>query len=434
MKKNMLLISLVLLLAMGLVITGCPPVVVPPPVEPPVLGVDVIRIGGQGVTSGPHADYGWQMMAGATLAIEEINAAGGILGSRLELKFLDEELSPAVAVMNARHLVLDWGAHFLFGVDSSGVALAVGPVLEELDTLQLFCHAATHRLTEELVYRDGISQIVRVSVPIYQDSILAAIIFSCRERFPNVTRWAGINAAYEYGFVAWDMFTYTLRKLRPEVEFVATAEAPFWTIDFLPHVSAVMAAEPDAIFATPWGGEAIMMLRKALLLGVFDEIDVWWQAMGGSVDVLEGLSREIRADKFRGRLWATARYIFNWPDTAENRAFVTAFRDRWGRFPNYSAEHAYTSIYVLKAAIEEARSLETAKVIEAIRGMEIMTPAGMRYFRAADHQAIYNVPAGRIMMCPDGYWPIPIVGDLIVVPAQDYFRSPPFEPVPAFVP
>ena len=47
------------------------------------LGVDVIKIGGQGVTSGAHADYGWQILAGSTLAIEEINAKGGILGQQV---------------------------------------------------------------------------------------------------------------------------------------------------------------------------------------------------------------------------------------------------------------------------------------------------------------------------------------------------------------
>src|SRR3990172_11341276 len=111
-----------------------------------------IKIGGQGAISGAHADYGWQMMAGSTMAIEEINAKGGVLGRKLELKFMDEELKPATPVKNARYLVTDWGANFLFGVDSSGSAMAVGPVLPELDRLCFFCHAATHRVTEELVY------------------------------------------------------------------------------------------------------------------------------------------------------------------------------------------------------------------------------------------------------------------------------------------
>ncbi|MDI7260042.1 MAG: ABC transporter substrate-binding protein [Thermodesulfobacteriota bacterium] len=384
-----------------------------------------IKIGGQGAISGAHADYGWQMMAGSTLAIEEINAKGGILKRKLELKFMDEELKPATAVKNARYLVTDWGADFLFGVDSSGCAMAVGPVLPELDRLHLFTHASTHRLTEELVAEKGIKQIFRMTVPVYQES-LAAWIFKDN---PEIKRWAGINCDYEYGYVAWNLFKETIKKFRPDVEFVAAAWAPFWTMDFSSHIAAVMAEKPDAIFATPWAGEGVMLLRQALMLGVFDKIHVWFQGMGGSVDLLEGISREVAADKFKGKLWATARYIHNYPVSPENKAFVDAFRKRWGRFPNYSAEGSYAAIYAIKAGVEKAKTLETAKVGTALEGMELKTPGGIRLIRKEDHQAIYTVPAGRVILSPD--YPLPILGDLRVIPAKEYYRHPPFTPVAA---
>ena len=390
-----------------------------------VLGVDVIKVGGQGVTSGAHADYGWQMIAGSTMAIEEINAKGGILGSKLEMKFMDEELKPAVAVKNARYLATEWGAHFLFGVDSSGSCMAVGPVLPELDRICMFTHAATHRLTEDLVSSKGIKQIFRISEPVYQDSILPALIF---KDFPNIKRWAGIHCDYEYGYVVWALFKDYLKKYRPDVEFVSIVWAPFWTMDFSSHISAVMAANPDAIQATPWAGEGVMLLRQALMLGVFDKVQAWFQRMGGSVDILEGISREVEAGKFKDKLWATARYIHNYPDTPENKKFVEGFRKRWNRLPNYSAETSYSALYVFKAAVEKTRSLKTAELIKAFEGMEIMTPGGKRFFRPEDHQATYTVPAGKVIKDPN--YPIPIVGgDLKVIPAKDYYRNPPFDPI-----
>jgi branched-chain amino acid transport system substrate-binding protein len=384
-----------------------------------------IKIGGQGAISGAHADYGWQMMAGATLAIEQINAKGGILGRKLDLKFMDEELKPATAVKNARYLVTDWGADFLFGVDSSGSAMAVGPVLQELDRLCFFTHAATHRLTEELVAGKGIKQIFRMVAPVYQDALAAWVFKDSRE----IKRWAGINCDYEYGYVAWNLFKENIKKFRPDVEFVAAAWAPFWTMDFSSHISAVMAEKPDAIFATPWAGEGVMLLRQALMLGVFDKIQVWWQGMGGSVDLLEGISREVAADKFKGKLWATARYIHNYPVTPDNKAFVDAFRKRWGKFPNYSAEGSYSTIYAIKTGVEKAKSLETAKVGAALEGLELKTPGGPRFIRKEDHQAVYTVPAGKVITSPD--YPLPILGDLRVIPAKEYFRHPPFTPVAA---
>jgi len=387
--------------------------------------VGPIKIGGQGAISGAHADYGWQMMAGATLAIEQVNAKGGILGRKLELKFMDEELKPATAVKNVRYLVTDWGADFLFGVDSSGSAMAIGPVLPEVNRLHFFCHAATHRLTEELVAGKGIKQIFRMVAPVYQDA-LAAWVFKDN---PEIKRWAGINCDYEYGYVAWNLFKENMKKFRPDVEFVAAAWAPFWTMDFSSHISAVMAEKPDAIFSTPWAGEGVMLLRQALMLGVFDKIKAWWQGMGGSVDLLEGISREVAADKFKGKLWATARYIHNYPQTPENKTFVESFRKRWGKFPNYSAEASYSTIYAIKTGAEKAKTLETAKVGEALEGMELKTPGGIRLIRKEDHQAIYTVPAGRVVHNPD--YPIPILGDLKVIPAKEYFRHPPFTPVAA---
>ncbi|HEV8661835.1 MAG TPA: ABC transporter substrate-binding protein [Candidatus Methylomirabilis sp.] len=402
------------------------PFVTPPGADAQcALGVPVIRVGVQGSSSGAHADYGRQIQMGATMAVEEINAAGGVLGCKLEMKFVDEELKPASAVKNARYLVTEWGAHFLVGVDSSGSAMAIGPVLPELKRIHFFTHAATHRLTEELVAQKGIQEIVRVSVPVYQES-LAAWVFKDR---PEIKRFATIGADYEYGYSTWNLFKETMKKFRPDAEFVAAAWAPFWTMDFSPHIAAVMAQKPDAIIATPWAGEAVMLLRQALLQGVFDKIQVWFQGMGGSVDVLEGITREVQQDKFKGKLWATARYIHNWPDTPENKAFNERFDKRWGRLPNYSAETTYSAIYIAKAAVEKAKSLETPKVLEALKGMQIQTPAGLRVFREEDHQFVYNVPAGRVVWDPK--YPIAVLGDLKVVPAKDYYRYPPFTPVAA---
>jgi branched-chain amino acid transport system substrate-binding protein len=390
-------------------------------------GNQPIKIGGQGALSGAHADYGRQMRMGATLAIEQINKAGGILKRPVELNFVDEELKPDVAVRNVRRQVSDWGAHFLVGVDSSGSAMAVGPVLAELNRIFIFSHAATHRLTEELCYKSGVRQIFRVSVPIYQDSILAAYIFAKR---PEIKRWANIGADYEYGRMSWAMFKHTLKKLRPDVEFVADAWAPFQTIDFSGHVSAVMAAQPNGIFSTPWAGEAVGLLRTALVMGVFDKTEAWWQAMGGSVDVLEGIAGQI--DRFKGKLWGTGRYLFTWSEektARRNGEFIAAFNDRWGRYPNYSAECTYSAVYSIKQACEKAGSTETADVIKALEGMTIETPAGVRTYRPEDHQAVYPVPGGRMAKLPE--YPIPVVGaDVTVYPPKEYYRWPPFEPIP----
>ncbi len=82
-----------------------------------------------------------------------------------------------------------------------------------------------------------------------------------------------------------------------------------------------------------------------------------------------------------------------------------------------------------KAAVEKARSIETDKVLAALKGMQIITPAGLRVYRAEDHQFVYPVPVGRVVMDPK--YPIPVLGDLRIFPVKDYYRWPPFSPVAA---
>ena len=383
----------------------------------------VIKIGGQGILSGSKADYGHQMIMGAQMAVDEINNSGGILGRKVEMKFMDSELNPTVATKNARYLVNDWGANMLFGIDSSGVAMALASIMPQLNRILIVCHGATQKLNEKLIYKEGLKNTFRISVPTYQDGILPALLVENRKDIKTV---ASLAAAYSYGYDTWDMFVTALKKHRPDIRVVAKTEAHFLHMDFTPQLTALMAAKPNMILATPWGGEGIMMLRQAEMLGLFKQpwFKMWFQCMGGSIDMAEGLTPDVKAGKFHGKLWATARYLWNWPDTPRNRNWVAKFRRRFGRYPNYSAANVYTAIYAFKKAVEKTRSLNTKKLIKALEGMKVQAPDGIRWIRPSDHQACYTVPAGQYVynksICPNAY-----LGNLFVVPWQKYFRNPP---------
>ena len=126
--------------------------------------------------SGALAGYGEFHKMGAEMAMEEINATGGIAGVKLEMDFRDSTLKADEAIKNARYFVDSWGADFLAGIDSSGQALALAPVMAELDRVLMVTHAATEKLTEEQVFKNGIKQIFRVCSPTYQDGNAAAFV------------------------------------------------------------------------------------------------------------------------------------------------------------------------------------------------------------------------------------------------------------------
>lgn len=375
-----------------------------------------IKVGYQAVLSGTLAGYGEFHKMGAIMAMEEINAAGGIAGNKLEIEIRDSTLAAPAAIQNIRYFVDSWEADLLAGIDSSGQALAVAPVVGQLDRVLMVTHAATEKLTEDEVFKKGIKQVFRMVTPTYQDGNAAAFV---AKDLPAST-WATINPKYEYGFTTWKMFQDTLTKLKPGVKFVAESWAPFGTTDFRSHINTIMDAKPEGLYSVVWAGELITMMKQAKQSGLFDNIKHVLLPVGAAMDVLEGLGAEMPDN-----IWISGRYFFLYPDNAKNKQWVANFKKRWNHYPAYVSEAAYSTMYAFKKAIEACGSKETAQVIKALEGMELDSPAGNRVFRKEDHQAMYDVPWGLTAASPN--FPFKIMGKQIIVPAKECFNRPPFD-------
>jgi branched-chain amino acid transport system substrate-binding protein len=383
---------------------------------------DPIKIGNIAIRSGPWGSYGQFMEMGARLAAEEINATGGILGSKVELDFRDDELSIDTGVKQARYLVEEWGAHCINGVDSSPVAGAIAEIMPELGRNFIITHACIHTITEDTVYRKGYKNTFRIVVPCpYQDSVLLAYMVAT---WP-IKRWAGIHCDEEYGYECWAWFQYYLKKLRPDVEFVENTYSKYGTTDFSPHISKVMAAEPEAIHTTLWAGEAVMCCKQAMTWGAFKTLKAWCNCMGAAIDVLEGYGK---GGFPQDKLWCSSRGWPFWPNSPQQQDFVKRFKARWGHYPPYSAASTYDAVYAYKAAVEMAKSVDVDKTTEALENMAFPKPSGLGFggFRKEDHQYLYAVPWGRVYDDPN--YEIPVLKDLFVLPAEMYYRYPPFEP------
>jgi branched-chain amino acid transport system substrate-binding protein len=366
--------------------------------------------------SGTLAGYGEFHKMGATMAMEEINAAGGIAGNKLEIEFRDSTLKADQAIKNARYFADSWEADFLAGVDSSGQALALAPVMAELDRVLMVTHAATEKLTEQQVFKNGIKQIFRICTPTYQDGNAAAFV---AKDLP-VKTWATISPKYEYGYTCWAMFKDTLGKLKSDVSFVADSWAPFGTTDFRPHINTIMDAAPEGFYSVEWAGELIAFVKQANQAGMFDKIKHVMFPVGAAMDVLEGLGSEMPDD-----VWISGRYFFMYPDDARNNGWVANFRKRWNHYPAYVSETGYSAMFGFKKAVEAAGSKETAAVVQALEGMTLGSPAGERIFRKEDHQAMYEVPWGLTVSNPK--YPFKVMGQQVVVPAKECFNRPPFK-------
>ena len=375
-----------------------------------------IKVGYQAISSGTLAGYGEFHKMGAVMAMEEINKAGGIAGAKLEVEFRDSTLKKPQAIKNARYFVDSWGADFLAGVDSSGQALALAPVMAQLGKPLMVTHAATEKLTEVEVFKKGIKQIFRICTPTYQDGNAAAFV---AKDLPAGT-WATISPKYEYGYTCWKMFKDTLGKLKPDAKFVAESWAPFGTTDFRPHINTILDAKPQGLYSVEWAGELITMIKQAKQAGLFKQIKHIMLPVGAAMDVLEGLG-----DEMPDGVWISGRYFFLYPDDKRNNDWVARFRKRWNHYPAYVSETGYSAMYAFKKAVELAGSKESDKVISTLEGMELDSPAGKRVFRKEDHQAMYSVPWGLTKSDPK--YPFKIMGKQVVVPASECFNRPPFE-------
>jgi branched-chain amino acid transport system substrate-binding protein len=374
-----------------------------------------IKVGMQAILSGPLAGYGEYQVRGCDLAMEHINAMGGILGHPIEMKYRDSELNPAVGVKNARYFIQDWGADFITGTDSSPLAKAVGEVLPELKKIFIVTHAATHDIHEVLVYQKKIKYLFRSEQSFYQDSYAGALVAAQL----GAKRWFMIGPDEEYGYKNWEMFKAFLGKFGNDIQFVGQTWVPYGTTDFTPHLSKAMSADPDGIFSTEWGGELVSCIKQAKMMGMFKKIKGWLTGMGAGMDVLEGLGKD-----YPEACWGSCRYWFQYPNTKTNYDFVKAFVGKYNRFPHYSSEGNYSALLMYKGACEKAGTVDDVdRIVAAMEGLAFDSPAGVRWIRPEDHACCYSVPWGRIMH--DSRYPMPVLTDWVIKPWPYYWPSPP---------
>ncbi len=407
-------------LGYGLKPTGQPgaPMETPGGAPEKKLAKPTVKIGVLGIRSGLWAAYGTFIEQAARMAADEINAAGGILGSKIELAVRDE-LAPPGPDRQARDLIEVEKCDFITGIDGSGNVIRIAPVMAELNKILVVSHASTPTLSEEIVYRQGVRHAFRVSIASYQDGILAAYI---AKDLP-VKKWAGINPDYEYGRVSWALFKSTLKKLRPDVEITTEQWAKFGTTDFSPYISAVQASGAEALYTSEWALEVVTLHKQATDLGLYKSLKTVINPLGYATDVAYELGANYPTLPLG--TWVSGRYVWPYPPSDINTKFVNDFKQRWGKYPAYSAECTYTAVYLIKQTIEKTGSLDVDKLIKAMEGAVIASPAGARWIRPEDHQAIYEVPYGRIAHKGAE---IPMLEELKGLPAWFYFRNPPFDP------
>ena len=339
---------------------------------------DPIRIGGIYILSGSAATYGEFAQKGINLAVDEINATGGILGRQVEMIYEDSQGKASVAIQAARKLVYSEGVDALVGLDSSGVAQGMVPTMPELQKPLIITHAATPDVTGELCN----AFTYRISVNVAQNMKAAALVAGKLD----ATNWTTIGPDYAFGHQSWEYFGNYLKDIKPDVNLMSETNFPrFGAEDFTPFIDRVMDSDADGVLISVWGGDLVNFIRQANNRGFFEKNFEVLFTVGAATEVLSALG-----DGMPEGVHLSPRYWYEAYDNAINARFVKAYIDAYGTPPSYNAEGAYAAIHAYKKAIEAAGTTDGPAVAKALSGMSMEAPNGTVTFRKGDNQAMVS--------------------------------------------
>lgn len=375
----------VLVAFLALILTTAGPAAAQPP----------IRIGEINSYSGVGAAFTAPYRAALEMAVEEANARGGVLGRKIEVLFRDDKLRPDEGIKHAQELVFQEQVDFLMGTFSSAVGLAVS----EFALKQKKLFLAAEPLTEALTWQKGHRYVFRVRPHTWAQGRMLA---DRAAKLPHV-RWANIGPDYEYGHKAWEGFWNRLRELKPGAVEVSSSFPKLGAGQYVDHVNKLVAASPDALYTSLFGGDWIAFVKQAAPFGLFagERRKFVVGILLGEPEYIDPLGK----DAPEGML--VTGYPWYAIDGAPHQAFV----ERYGRFviqrypalaryPYQGSLVGYVSMLSMVEAIRKAGSVETEAVIRALEGLRVETPIGPITFRASDHQSTMGAWVGTTRFDP----------------------------------
>ena len=317
---------------------------------------------------------------GWLMAQDEINAAGGVLGRKLETVFRDDNANPGDAVRMAEELIAREKVDLLSGVTLSHVGLALTDFAKQRKIFFL----ASGPLSDKVVWDDGNRYTYRLRSGTYA---LATSVIGEAVKL-NKKRWALIYPNYEYGQAAVAAFKENMRKAQPDIEFVAEQSPPLGKIDAGAVAQAIADAKPDAIFNVLFGSDLTKLAREGKTRGLFQGREVV-SLLTGEPEYLDPLKDDAPPN------WIVTGYPYANIDTPEHKAFLAAYQKKYNDYPRLNAVVGYSTVKAIAAGIQKAGSTDTEKLIAAFKGLPFSSPFGPVVFRPQDNQSTLGIFVGR---------------------------------------
>lgn len=352
--------------------------------EPTAAPADVITLGTISPNTGSLATYGAAVTTAVDLAVEQINAAGGINGSQVKVVNADDQFDPTEC-LNAFNSLVSQGIGLILGSVTSGCTSAITDAANEEQVCLLTPSATADSITTEDDY---------VFRACYADSFQGAIAAAYAKQSGYADVGVVYCAADTYSKGLYDSFSAACEKYGVNVKAVEST-ASLDVQDYTNQFSAMDKAGVEFVYAPYYydviGPYIVTQARAAGYNGIIMGADGY----DGTPDyVVEGADLTVFNDVY----WTNH---YDPADTSEKvQSFVKAYQDKFGSTPNAISALAYDAVYMYKQAIETAGSADPTAVRDAL----------------ADTSAVYEGVTGNFSLDASG---TPAKGASIISFASD---------------
>lgn len=313
---------------------------------------DTFMIGGSGPTTGGIAAYGLAVKNATQLAVDEINAAGGINGYKLELNFQDDEHDAEKAV-NAYNNLRDWGMQIFLGSTTSTPCVAISEKTKEDNLFQLTPSGTAVACTQyDNAFRVCFSDPAQgtASAKYIGEHDLAskiAVIYDSSDVYSNgiYENFVKESENYDFEVVAAEAFTADNKT------------------DFSVQLQKAKDSGADMVFLPIYYQEAALILTQANTMG--------YAPTFFGVDGMDGILTGV--ENFDASLAEGLIFLTPFAATSSDpkiAGFVSAFQEKYNDTPNQFAADAYDGVYILKAAIEKSGVTPADSVSDICEGIK----------------------------------------------------------------
>ncbi|MDR7554259.1 MAG: substrate-binding protein [Armatimonadota bacterium] len=306
--------------------------------------------------SGVNSVVAPAVVQSAELAVDEINARGGVLGRRVELAVADDESGPAGAVKAFNSLIYQRKVDVIITMETSAARNAGYPIAERAKVPYIYTSFYEGRACGKYLF-------VNAWVP--EQVVPPLIRFLTDEK--KVKRWFAVGSDYAFGRGMIEAAKATIKQMGGTV--LGEEYLPLQASDWTPIISKIRAANPDGIiYSTSGGGPNIDFMKQYKAAGLTMPV--------GSLSIDE-LTAQAGGGAAAG-VYYTGDY-FTGIDTPENKAFLAAMKKKFGaslKTPNSLSQQQYDGVHAYALAVQKAGSTNAEAVLKVLPTVVFKGPRG----------------------------------------------------------